>query len=324
MSGRIRTIKPELLEDAVTAGLSHVAFRLFIGCILLADDYGNLRFEMPWLRGQVFWAREVSLEEFAAAIEELTVAQAGDSEALVQPYVVKGQRYAAIRGWSKHQRVQKPGRPRVPGRPPENDDKLAIPTSRESGESLSGDPPEDLRTDLRSPISDHEVDLDRESPARAHTREVASLGVETDQTYGHAPAPVPQLVLTLETPLPPAWRQHAEGIVRRMSVDFGIDTTWAMYRGDRIKRRLHASEPDWVVWAEREARSAAERNGRLDDVGWGKVRGNAMRELPPDAPPYCAPTKLAETPDYDRATAVGAAAALAAGNFGPPVRKAGS
>ena len=43
MSGRIRTIKPELLDDAVTAGLSDMAFRLFVSSIVLADDYGRLR-----------------------------------------------------------------------------------------------------------------------------------------------------------------------------------------------------------------------------------------------------------------------------------------
>jgi two-component system sensor histidine kinase BaeS len=37
MSGRIRTIKPELLDDERTATLSDAAFRLFIGLILLAD-----------------------------------------------------------------------------------------------------------------------------------------------------------------------------------------------------------------------------------------------------------------------------------------------
>jgi len=41
VAGRIRCIKPELLEDERTAGLSHEAFRLFIGLILLSDDEGN-------------------------------------------------------------------------------------------------------------------------------------------------------------------------------------------------------------------------------------------------------------------------------------------
>jgi hypothetical protein len=118
MSGRIRTIKPELIEDAITAGLSDMAFRLFVACILLADDYGNLRFEPAWLKGQVYWARKVDAEPFAAALLEI--------EALVLPYAVKGQRYGAIRNWKRHQRVQKPGKPRVPAPP----------------ETLSGDPPD--------------------------------------------------------------------------------------------------------------------------------------------------------------------------------------
>lgn len=131
MSGRIRTIKPELLEDAVTAGLSDTAFRIFIAAILLADDYGCLRFESAWLQGQVFWARSVDPSTFAKALSELSP--------LVNEYSVNGQRYGAIRNWSKHQRVSHPGKPRVPG-PPES-----LPPS--SGESRETRVP-----DLRSPI----------------------------------------------------------------------------------------------------------------------------------------------------------------------------
>lgn len=132
MSGRIRTVKPELLEDAITAGLSDMSFRLFIACILLADDYGNLRFEPEWIRGQVYWSRKVDSTQFSAAIAELSV--------VVTAYEVKGQFYGAIKNWSKHQKVSHPGKPRVPG--------LAEALPR-----VSGDPRESLVPDLRSPTT---------------------------------------------------------------------------------------------------------------------------------------------------------------------------
>ncbi|MCL2724587.1 MAG: hypothetical protein FWD69_09150 [Polyangiaceae bacterium] len=69
--GRIRSIKPEILEDAVTAGLSDVAFRIFIAVIVLADDYGRFRAEPGWLRGQIYWSKDVDLSVFAAALKEL-------------------------------------------------------------------------------------------------------------------------------------------------------------------------------------------------------------------------------------------------------------
>lgn len=106
MSGRIRTIKPELLEDAVSAGLSDMAFRIFIAAILLADDYGRLRYEPAWLQGQVYWARQVDPATFVAAVGELA--------SLITGYVVNGQRYAEIRNWAKHQKVSHPGKPRIP------------------------------------------------------------------------------------------------------------------------------------------------------------------------------------------------------------------
>ena len=43
MAGRIRSIKPELLEDEKAAALSDAAWRLFVSSWLLADDYGCFR-----------------------------------------------------------------------------------------------------------------------------------------------------------------------------------------------------------------------------------------------------------------------------------------
>lgn len=131
MSGRIRSIKPELLDDAVTAGLSDMAFRVFIAAIVLADDYGRLRAEPGWLLGQVYWARGARVEDFERALREL--------DSLIRFYEVKGQRYAEIRNWSRHQKVSHPGKPRVPA-PSENPPRL------------SGESPETLVPDLRSPI----------------------------------------------------------------------------------------------------------------------------------------------------------------------------
>lgn len=103
---RIRTIKPELLEDAKVARLSCSAFRLFIGCISMADDHGNLRGELDYLRGQVFWGRpEV---EVAQVLSEL-----GSTE-LVHTYRVRAQAYLHVAGWEKHQKIDKPGKPKVP------------------------------------------------------------------------------------------------------------------------------------------------------------------------------------------------------------------
>lgn len=104
---RIRSIKPELLEDEKTGLLSHPAWRLFVSSILLADDYGNFRANPRLVAGSVFWGHQDV--DIPALLREL-----GDT-GLVRFYSVKGQRYAHICGWSEHQRVDKPGKPLCPG-----------------------------------------------------------------------------------------------------------------------------------------------------------------------------------------------------------------
>lgn len=107
MSGRIRTIKPELLEDEKTASLSHEAWRLFVSLLLVADDHGNFRATPRLLHAQIFWAREAR-EEVASLLGSLA------SVSLVSLYTAGGQEYGSILGWTKHQRVDKPSKPRVP------------------------------------------------------------------------------------------------------------------------------------------------------------------------------------------------------------------
>lgn len=153
MSGRIRTIKPELLEDLRTAGLTDAAFRLFVGMILLADDHGNLRAEPALLEGSVFWGSRHPRESLASLCEELARAS------LVSLYTVRGQKYAALNGWSKHQRVDKPSKPRVPG--PDHEEAIIAGTCenpRETLASVSGESRESLASrarDLRPPTMDH-------------------------------------------------------------------------------------------------------------------------------------------------------------------------
>lgn len=111
---RIRTLKPEILEDEMTAGLSDAAFRLFTGLILLADDFGNVRGESRWLEGQIWWSPRFAEPRgepprVAELLGELAEAL------LVELYEVRSQLYCHIRSWSKHQRIDNAGKPRVPG-----------------------------------------------------------------------------------------------------------------------------------------------------------------------------------------------------------------
>ena len=145
MSGRIRTLKPEILDDERTAGLTHEAFRPFVGMVTLADDYGNLHGNEKKVEASVFWAREC-LAGISRIVLELVEAE------LIDLYAVRNQTYVHLRGWSKHQRVDKPGKPRVPG--PELGETIGLGYIRESVANPSREPRElvapDLDLDLRS------------------------------------------------------------------------------------------------------------------------------------------------------------------------------
>jgi hypothetical protein len=145
MAGRIRTIKPEMLEDARTAELSDGAFRLFIGMLLLSDDHGRLRADVRYLTGQVFWGAPegstTAREDVARARRELVDAS------IINVYAVRGQEYAHIRTFQKHQRIDKPSGPKCPG-PDEADPAPEPPMNPPGG---FDEPSPKPRRDVREP-----------------------------------------------------------------------------------------------------------------------------------------------------------------------------
>ncbi len=160
MSRRIRSIKPEILEDEATAGLTSDAWRVFVSMFVIADDHGNLRADPDWLACQIFWKSKPS--------RDIRESLATLSEKLVLFYSVGGQRYASIRNWKKHQRVDHPGKPAVPGPELGFPETLAT-LSRDSRENLAR-PTETLATDL-----DLDLDLDRIGPGVGGEHEGGSL-----------------------------------------------------------------------------------------------------------------------------------------------------
>ena len=249
MSGRIRSIKPELLEDVTTAGLSSDAFRLFIGCILAADDYGRLRSEPEQLYGLVFWKIPPLARPSRDPRESLEVLlrELQDARLLV-PYVRDGQRYSQIRTWSKHQKVDHPGKSRIPAPSEEEMGTLARP---------SRDPRETLAPDLRS----------GSGPSKGLE---PSRDLTPDQTDATTPAPTPAppdnaSAVTLDDPITSA----ALGRVGTIEMARGwrpkdVPGEWMKYVGKvAVKRPRSELEGNWQTWlidAERYARREAERD----------------------------------------------------------------
>lgn len=158
--GRIRTLKPELLEDERVAALSHEAWRLFVSTILLADDYGNLRASHKLLDGAVFWAREI-FPGISELLGELCAA------GLVDLYEVRGQQYLHLRGWEKHQKIDHPSKPRCPPLSEGQiiDTTCLIEDSRESSETL-----EKVSRDSRARPGPGPVPGSDQDPSRAEAR----------------------------------------------------------------------------------------------------------------------------------------------------------
>lgn len=158
---RIRTVKPEMLDDEKVAALPHLAWRLFVSLIMTSDDYGNQHGAVAKIRGTALWATDATDADIREALARLS------RDSLVALYEVRGQAYVAICGWSKHQKVDKPGRPIVPG--PEQADSQAC-GIRENLATNSREPRENL-----APDQDQERDLDQEGKI-SHTAGAREVG----------------------------------------------------------------------------------------------------------------------------------------------------
>ncbi len=109
MSGRIRSIKPEVLEDEEATNLSDPAWRLWVASWVLADDHGRFRAGLKILAAAV-WHNTGRLKKTEKALKELV------DKKFVRLYRVENQTYGELkqRSWRAHQRIDHPGKPRVP------------------------------------------------------------------------------------------------------------------------------------------------------------------------------------------------------------------
>lgn len=147
MAGRIRTVKPEWLEDEKMVLASPHARVLSIALILEADDYGNGRANETLMMARIFPANP---GKSRGALTELR------DMGYLDLYSVRGQDYYSINNWSKHQKVSKPGKPRVPA-PCE----VAHESPEKPGGIQKTPRPDHIPT---TTINDHDLDHDHDQP----------------------------------------------------------------------------------------------------------------------------------------------------------------
>lgn len=143
MAGRARTIKPEILADEKTAMLNHLEWRLFVSVWLIADDYGNLRGEPALIRAHTLWAADSSITSVAAALETLA------SVSLLSRYSVRGQSYFHITNWERHQRIDRPSKPQMPGQ--DEADGIVVNGATQTNPSVAANPREPVASVPREP-----------------------------------------------------------------------------------------------------------------------------------------------------------------------------
>lgn len=189
MARRIRSIKPEILEDEVVASLPHLEWRLFVSLWVLADDYGNLRGRAAMVRGSALWASVEDDGQVATAIASLV------SRGLLATYEVRNQQYLHICGWDRHQKVDKPGKPGVPG--PLEDSRDSRESSREPRESsrdtrvgldLEGKGKEGSEESLAPPaLALVVVEPKKRSPSGPHQETIATFDAAYQDQNGSKP-----------------------------------------------------------------------------------------------------------------------------------------
>jgi hypothetical protein len=176
VAGRIRSIKPETLDDEVAAALSDGAWRLWVSMWCLADDFGNCRAGDRYLAASVW---QDTSRKVAATLRELA------DSGLVTVYTVNGQTYAHVCGWEKHQRMDNAGKPRVPG-PEQADSTTCTPFRGESPRVAAS--VGDLPLDHRPPTTDHRPpNIAQAAPERVLVSVPAAPRFDLDALYAAYP-----------------------------------------------------------------------------------------------------------------------------------------
>jgi hypothetical protein len=132
--GRIRSMKPELLDDEEASALPDAAWRVWLSTWLLADDHGNLRAGTRYLAANIFQdtGREADV---VAALERLCRPKRPGGTPFLQLYEVGGQVYAHVTGFGAHQKITHPCAAKIPG--PDQGRYVAPPNTRQRGQALS-------------------------------------------------------------------------------------------------------------------------------------------------------------------------------------------
>lgn len=136
---RIRSIKPEFWTDEKIVELSAYARLMFIGLWNFCDDSGRMTYSPKRIKMQIFPADPIDCSELLGEIR---------GASLIDVYVIDGVEYLAIKGFDKHQKIDKRTASKLPP-PPNSPEFPRIPPTEGKGvegkgkEGNGGDNPPD-------------------------------------------------------------------------------------------------------------------------------------------------------------------------------------
>lgn len=111
---RIRTLKPEIPQSQTLSACSRDARLLFVYLITQSDCNGNQRGHPALLKGTLFpYDDDVTPGTIDGWLDDLEAA------GCARRYVIGGQEYLHLTGWSTHQKISKPTKTTIPVPPAE-------------------------------------------------------------------------------------------------------------------------------------------------------------------------------------------------------------
>lgn len=167
---RIRSIKPEFWQSESVGRLTRDARLVFVGLWSLADDHGRFRADPRFIAGQLFPYDDDGAKVVSRALASLR------EEGCVVLYESEASHYGAIPGWSRHQKIDRPSKSRLPEPPeiPIANIREHSPSPREPSCEEQGAGSRDMEQGAGSregsaPTAEtHEVKVDPTTPAERH------------------------------------------------------------------------------------------------------------------------------------------------------------
>lgn len=223
LMARIRTVKPEFWTDEKVVECSIPARLLFIGLFNFANDMGCLERSPKRLKMQIFPADMIDCEPLL--LELIT-------HGLLSEYSVSGVNYLQIKGFLKHQKINRPSATKIP-----------LPREfTESGKDVGGNSNTNHRGLSEDSVSTH-GEVTEPSPTDTDT-DTEGKGINPSLSAGHTESPggvVP--------PADPTAPRYLEGMNEPIG-KFTMSGSWLPSRDFRQRAAMWGialPEPDYLV-----------------------------------------------------------------------------